>query len=114
MVPLNFRRRSSRTNDIIVNIEIHMQVPFSLAMNFSPDFRIEKIFLFYSFLISISINRRILNCTRNHTAVTMAEENNKLATKVVDTAKEEVQQVTQLARDGARSGAYMYPIKVQS
>ena len=33
--------------------------------------------------------------------------------KVKETAREELQRVTDLARDAAHSGAYLYPIKVQ-
>ena len=42
----------------------------------------------------------------------MADQSETVAAKVRDTAKEEVKQVATIARDGAKSGAYLYPIKV--
>lgn len=35
-----------------------------------------------------------------------------MSARVKETAKEEAQHVRQLANDGLKSGAYMYPIKV--
>jgi len=35
-----------------------------------------------------------------------------MAARVKETAKEEALQVRQLAEDGLRSGAYIYPVKV--
>ena len=42
----------------------------------------------------------------------MASKQNTMSSKITDTAKQEVDRVRHVAEEGAKSGAYLYPLKV--
>jgi len=55
----------------------------------------------------------VYRATKLQTTDMDQDKNNKMSSKIADTAKQEVQHVRQVAEEGAKSGAYLYPFKVR-